>query len=122
MNNRWVKLIFFLMAFQLMNMSIDIPAAELKHTASTDNFNYIDTYIEFITEVIFKYENAIPEAKHRHQRVLQTHQQLLVICQHFDNGISTGLRSVSLKAGYPDYSNHYAFQFTTELMRPPSLS
>ena len=60
-------------------MSIDAPSAQ--SNASSHNYNYIDTYVEYIAEIILKYENAIPESKHRHQRELQLHKHIQVICQ-----------------------------------------
>ena len=108
------------MALQLVNMSIDVPVSEMKTTAAK-GYNFIDTYVEFITEVIFKYENAIPELQHKHHRVLQTHQQFQVICQQIPILASSGLPAPWLVKGYAGYINNYAFRFTKELNRPPTF-
>ncbi len=120
-NNRLIKFIFFVMALQVLNMSIDVPVAEMKKKPAKEDYNFIDTYVEFITEVIFKYENAIPESKHRHHRVLQTHQQLKVICQQIPIPASSGLPAPSLVKGYPGYINNYSFLFIKEFNRPPTF-
>ena len=110
------------MALQVLNMSIDVPVTEMKKAPATENYNFIDTYVEFITEAILKYENAIPESKHRHHRVLQTHRQLQVICQQISIPAFSGLHAPSLIQGYPGYINNYAFIFTKELNRPPTFA
>ena len=109
------------MAAQILNMSIDVPMVEMKMTPATEDYNFIDTYVEFITEVIFKYENSIPESKHRHHRVLQTHQQFQVICQQISIPAPSGLPAPSILKGYPGYINNYAFRFIKEFNRPPSF-
>ncbi len=109
------------MAIQVLNMSIDVPVAEMK-TSTAEDYNFIDTYVEYITEVIFKYENSIPESKHRHHRVLQTHHQLQVICQQISIQALPGLTASSPVKGYPGYINNYAFQFIKELNHPPAFT
>ena len=120
-NNRLIKFIFFVMALQVLNMSIDVPVAEMKK-ANTSDYNFIDTYVEFITEVIFKYENAIPESRHRRHGVLQSHRQVQVICQQIAIPESAGLPASSLVKGYPRYINNYSFRFIKEFNRPPSVA
>ena len=109
------------MALQVLNMSIDVPAAEMKKSTAAEGYNFIDTYVEYITEVIFKYENAIPESKHRHHRELQAHQQVVVICQQVPANTSPGLPAPSFVKGYPGYINNYTFLFVKKFNRPPSV-
>ena len=109
------------MALQVLNMSIDVPAAEMKKSTAAEGYNFIDTYVEYITEVIFKYENAIPESKHRHHRELQAHQQVVVICQQVPANTSPGLPVPSFVKGYPGYINNYTFLFVKKFNRPPSV-
>ncbi len=118
-NKLLIKLALFVLAFQVVNMSIDVPVAQMKNSATKGDFNFIDTYIEFVTEVIFKYENAIPESRHRHHRELQAHQQVQVICQQIQIA-EPSLAAPSPSKGYPVYINNYAFQFVQEFNRPPS--
>ncbi len=108
------------MALQVLNMSIDVPVVEIKKTSAAEDFNFIDTYVEFITEAIFKYENAIPETRHRHHRELQAHQQVQVICQQISTPLAAGIIASLQDNGYPGYINNYAFHFVKELNHPPS--
>ncbi len=62
----------------MLNMSIDAPNVRPGNANGNDDFNYIDCYIEYVAEVVLKYENAIPESKSRHQKDLQRHMQLQV--------------------------------------------
>lgn len=97
-------------------MSIDIPAAD--NTLAGD-FNYIDTYVEYVTEVLLKYENAIPESRHRQQKELQLHKHVQVICQLIQvlgpNAVTQGS---SIKK-YPAYSDKYILGFIKEINPPP---
>ncbi len=109
------------MSLQLLNMSIDVPATHTKVASRLENYNFTDTYVEFITAVIFKYENAIPEPKHRQHRELQSHKQVQVICQQFQiSPASITPLPLTIK-GNPNYINHYAFRFIKQFNRPPSL-
>ncbi len=110
-----------MIALQILNMSIDITAAQ-SNTASSGDYNYIDTYIEYIAEIILKYENAIPESKHRGQKELQSHKQLQVICQSLSVSSYASLPGESLLKVYPGYINKYACEFIKEVNLPPPKS
>ena len=69
------KLIMFIIALQIINMSIDSPSSQI-NLNQTENQNLIETYVEYIAEVILKYNNAIPELKNRHKMELPRHKQL----------------------------------------------
>ncbi len=63
-------------------MSIDAPGAQMsEYTTKSDNFNYIDTYIEYIAEVILKYDNPVPESGNRQQKEWQQHKPFEIIFQ-----------------------------------------
>src|SRR5258708_6607900 len=75
----------FIIALQILNMSIDAPIAGMSDNSKTeDDFNYIDTYVEYIAEVILKYDNAIPESKNREQKELQTQKQFEIVFQKIE--------------------------------------
>ena len=100
-------------------MSIDAPAADL-HTgqASDLNFNYIDTFVEYIAEVVLKYDNAIPESKDRQQKELQMHKQFEIAIHKIEMpGIIFWSEIPEKKIN--DYSDKYAFQFIKEINPPP---
>ncbi len=110
-----------IVAFQMLNLSIDVPVAESKNSDAKD-FNFIDNYVEFISVIIFKYENSIPLPSHRHHRELQTHPQVQVICEQVTKIYSAGFALSSQVKGYPGYLNNYSFRFIKDFNHPPSFS
>jgi hypothetical protein len=98
-------------------MSIDVPSAQM-NTSSLQDFNYIDSYVEYVAEVILKHENAIPESKHRQQKELQLHKHIQVICQALPmpaiDAIHYNIRKV-----YGNYSAKYVTGFIKEINPPP---
>jgi hypothetical protein len=99
-------------------MSIDVPAAQ-SNTVSSGDYNYIDTYVEYIAEIILKHENAIPESEHRAQKEMQLHKQVQVICQGLPVSSYTSLPGESLLKIYPGYVDTYASGFIKEINPPP---
>jgi hypothetical protein len=117
--NNISRFIAFVIAVQILNMSIDAPSAQKQvGKDKADNFNYIDSYVEYITEVILKYENAIPESKNRQQKELQQHKQFEVAFQKISPIIINFFESIPKKI-FSNFSNQYAFQFIKEINPPP---
>ena len=117
--NNISRFIAFVIAVQILNMSIDAPVAQMfPGNCKTDTFNYIDTYIEYIAEVILKYENAIPESKDRQQKELQQHKQFEVAYQKI-SPITISFSEAKTKAIFLNFSDKYAFQFIKEINPPP---
>ncbi|MDQ6757524.1 MAG: hypothetical protein M3004_11375, partial [Bacteroidota bacterium] len=104
---------------QILNMSIDAPNAQMPvNKGSADNFNYIDTYVEYVAEVILKYTNAIPESKDRQQKELQTQKQFELIFQKID-ALTISFFYESTKKHFINFSDKYAYQFIKEINPPP---
>lgn len=120
-NHRFARFIFFIIALQVLNMSIGVPATQINNTVPATDFNYVDTYVEFVAEVILQIENAIPEQKHRQHRELQMHKQVQVICQQVEMPSQAGLQIVQDSNAYPAYSNHYHYRLTRDISHPPSF-
>lgn len=119
--NRTGKFFTFIIALQILNMSIDSPNAQLPpNSPNADNFNFIDTYVEFVAEVVLKYENAIPETKNRPQKEWQMQKQELV-CQKIVP-ITIHFFDRSSKKVYYNFISNYAFQFVKEINPPPPKS
>lgn len=117
--SKFIKLIVFVVAFQILNMSIDVPSAQADNNAST-GFNYIDTYAEYVTEVLMKFENAIPESGQHQQKELQQHKFFPVIQEmHFATLLQQFISSEKI---YLDNHEEYAFQFIKEINSPPKFS
>ena len=117
--NNISRLIAFVIAVQILNMSIDAPSAQMQvGKGKADNFNYIDSYVEYITEVILKYENAIPESKDRQQKELQQHKQFEVAFQKIPPITITFFEAIPEKI-FSNFSNRYAYQFIKEINPPP---
>ncbi|MEP6616069.1 MAG: hypothetical protein ABJA57_05790 [Ginsengibacter sp.] len=115
------KLFLFVTALQVLNISIDAPGAQLSTQADHhEKFNYIDSYVEFVAEIVLKYENAIPESHNRQQKELQQHKQLQVICE---NAETQGSKTFSPPPCnfFIAYSNKYAYRFIKEIKSPPRL-
>ena len=117
--NHISRFISFVIALQILNMSIDAPCAQMQISKGmADNFNYIDTYVEYIAEVILRYENAIPESKDRQQKELQQHKQFEVAFQKVSPITITFFEVIPQKI-FSNFSNQYAYQFIKEINPPP---
>ena len=120
--NNISRIVAFVIALQILNMSIDSPNAQMSlNRGQSDNFNYIDTYVEYLAEVILKYDNAIPESKDRQQKELQQHKQFEVV---FQKVIPITLSWIEEKEEKPfsNYSDKYPYQFIREINPPPPKS
>ena len=100
-------------------MSIGVPVAQ-NDDNNTFATNFIDTYVEYIAEVILKYDNAIPEAGKRHQKQLQQHKLCQVICEQLPFNIYQLKYSV-IKEKYFNQPDSYVYQFSKEISPPPEL-
>ncbi len=88
------------------------------NAANADDFNYIDTYVEYIAEVILKYDNAIPESKDRQQKELQMQKQFELVFQKFEP-ITISFFEEIIKKRFINFSDKYAYQFIKEINPPP---
>lgn len=117
--NHICRLIAFVIALQILNMSIDSPSAQMPaNAANADDFNYIDTYVEYIAEVILKYDNAIPESKDRQQKELQMQKQFELVFQKIEP-ITISFFEKIIKKRFINFSDKYAYQFIKEINPPP---
>ena len=107
-------------ALQILNMSIDSPSAQMPANAPNhDSFNYIDTYVEFVAEVVLKYENAIPETKNRQQKEWQMQKQFELVFQKIETITIPFYSKKEIQTSFISYSDKYAFQFIKEINPPP---
>jgi hypothetical protein len=117
--NHICRLIAFVIALQIFNMSIDSPSAQMPaNAANADDFNYIDTYVEYIAEIILKYDNAIPESKDRQQKELQMQKQFELVFQKIEP-ITISFFEKIIKKRFINFSDKYAYQFIKEINPPP---
>ena len=109
----------FIIALQILNMSIDAPAAELSPAQDASNgFNYIDTFVEYVAEVILKYDNAIPESSNRQQKELQQHKQFQIAFEKIE--LPFNFLWVDFESNLPKHpTDRYAYQFVKEINPPP---
>lgn len=115
-----VKLATFIIAMQILNLSIDSPNTQADNYNNTnDSFNYIDTYVEYFLEVIMKYENAVPETGKRHQKELQLHKLYRVICDNVKVPENYLLFDQRIEKKYFDHTGYYVYQFIKEITPPP---
>lgn len=106
-------------ALQILNMSIDAPAAELSPAQDASaGFNYIDTFVEYVAEVILRYDNAIPESKDRQQKELQQHKQFQIVFEKIE--LPFNFLWIDFKSNLPQHpTDRYAYQFVKEINPPP---
>jgi len=117
--NNICRFFAFIVALQILNMSIDSPNAQMPpYIPNAENFNYIDTYVEFIVEDILKYDNAIPETKDRQQKEWQMQKQFELVFQKIEP-ITVAFATEKIKVPFPKFANNYAFQFIKEINPPP---
>jgi hypothetical protein len=119
---RLINFIVLVIAFQVLNMSIDSPnAIQDNYYNVPDNFNNIDTYVEYISEVICKNENAIPETEKRHQKQWQQHKLQYVICDNMRNTNKNMITYLVMQNIYLNHQDIYAYQFIKEISPPPKF-
>jgi hypothetical protein len=117
--NHTGRFLAFIIAFQILNMSIDSPSAQMPANAqNSDDFNYIDTYVEFIAEVVLKYDNAIPETKNREQKELQMQKQFELVFQKIES-LKLSFFPDVLNKPVINFEDQYAYQFIKEINPPP---
>ena len=121
-HNMIIRLITFIVALQILNMSIDAPGAEMSSHATPDSYNYIDTYIEYVAEVILKYENAVPESGNRQQREWQQHKQIEIVFQGIEIPHTAPVCKSISENNWCNYSDNYTYQFIKKINPPPKFS
>lgn len=113
------RLLTFIVALQILNMSIDAPNAEMPAgKGSCDHFNYIDTYVEYVAEVILNFKNAIPESKDRNHKEIQQHKHIEFAFQKLQPLLHFYSKD-NRKSSYQTSSDNYAYQFIKEINPPP---
>lgn len=118
-----LQIIVFIIALQILNISIDSSVMQNDNLAKTSiGFNYIDSYVEYIAEVILKYENAIPETGKRQHKELQQHKLLLLICSNVNILYTTNLFLLPSRNVYCNEYDNYAYRFIKEINAPPEIS
>ena len=115
------KFTAFIIALQVLNMSIDSPNATQDNSTTTDNFNYIDTYVEYVAEIVMKYDNAIPEAGKRQQKQMP-HKTYQVICEQVKETANNFALYWREQKIFFDYCDQYTYQFIKEISPPPKFS
>src|ERR1019366_6600404 len=101
------RFLTFIVALQILNMSIDSPSAQMPASVpNADDFNYIDTYVEFVAEVILKYDNAIPETKNRQQKEWQMQKQFELVFQKIEP-ITVSLCTEKIKTLFINEADKY---------------
>ena len=119
--SRLIKLSVIIIALQILNMSIESPNAVRDMYTTSTNFNYIDTYIEYFAEVIFKHENAFPDSGKRHPKQWQQHKLFQVMCE---NTLTLNNQTTFYQQVQNVFSNDhdkYAYQFIKDISPPPKF-
>ena len=100
-------------------MSIDSQSAQMTLSkGQADNFNYIDSYVEFVVEVILKFENAIPESKSRDHKDLQQYKFTEYIVQRYEPALFfVWLENIIDRPRHT--LDMYAYQFIKEINPQP---
>jgi hypothetical protein len=121
LKTRLIKLSAFIIALQILNMSIESPNAANNSYTTPSNFNYIETYIEYIAEVVFKHENAFPESGKNHPKHWQQHKLYQVICENAVgiNNYTTFYRLV--QNVFFNGHDKYAYLFIKDISPPPKF-
>lgn len=118
--NKAYRFFAFIVALQILNMSIDCPSARMpSYVSNAASFNYIDTFVEFIVEDVLKYDNAIPESKDRQHKEWQMQKQLELVCQQIEPLNITPVYSGKNKKNYIAFNNKYSFRYINEINPPP---
>ena len=120
--SRLINFLALIISFQVLNMSIDSPNASRDNYYKTpENFNYIDTYVEYISEVICNHENTVPEQSKRHQKQWH-HKMQQVICDNLRSTNKVVISCQVLRNTFFNLHDRYAYQFIKEITPPPKSS
>jgi len=120
LKNIGTKFILLLLAVQIFNQSMDaIQFHPFKHPDTISDFNYLNSMVEYITEIIMDHKDAFPEYLKKSSRGSQNVKHIdIKLCQspsepaitkHFDDVTSFG---------FPLY-NSYFYLFSKEINPPP---
>jgi len=111
-----------MLALQILNVSIDAPILQGDNLAKPlVGFNYIDSYVEYVSEVILKYENAIPETGKHQQKELQQHKMPLLICSNENIQHPAILFCITSPRVYFNLCDNYVYRHVKEINAPPEF-
>ena len=120
------KLFLILMAFQVINLSIDSvdfdPIDSL--TTSAFNFNYFNSLIEFASESLMGHNNAFPEYQNESNQSKSQIAGKHISIKLFQVETTIPLPVIDVRKiiHYPHIDKYYSFLFCKEIIQPPSIS
>ena len=118
-----LKLFLLLIAFQILNQSIDAIDFQPIYTAnSIGNFNDMNSATEYISEIVFDIKDAFPEF----QTVDTTHRKASQSIKHVNNKLFQaqtfcyiqGYFITDVSFAYP-LDERYSFLFSKDINPPP---
>ena len=115
------KFIAFFLALQMLNMSIGTQNIQTDNGKGDNGFKYIDTYTEYLAELIMETGKAFPEKSTRDEKQLHQHRHH-IICQQTEFSNAQHLFYFKTNLGQIYHFNNYAYQFVKEISPPPKFT
>ena len=121
-----IKLFLVLMAFQVINLSIDSVDFDPIDSPTTTafNFNYFNSLIEYVSESVMGNKDAFPEyqneSNQNKSQVLAKHISLKLY--HKETLIPIPTVCDITISHFPKKSENYRFLFSKEINQPPTIS
>ena len=121
-----IKLFLLLMAFQVINLSVDSVDFDPIDSPNTSafNFNYYNSLVEYISESVMGHTNAFPEYQNDSN---QSKSQLAgkhISIKLFQIETLIPIPVVDNKKiiHYPNADKDYTFLYSKEINQPPSIA
>jgi hypothetical protein len=113
------RFLLVIAAIQVLNMSVYPDQLQWQRSENLSSLpNEMDSFVEYVTEVVLGHENAFPEYAHKHHKDLQVHKQAISlyseeVCNK-DSEVPFILRSIEWLA-----TDQYSYQYYNEINPPP---
>jgi len=114
-----VRFLVFVMAFQVLNLSVYPELLQWYRSESATNLNNdMDSLVEYVTEIVFGQKDAFPEYAHKHHKELQIHKQAISLYSEEMAANNAGEPFIRrpMEGAAPD---QYSYQYYSEINPPP---
>lgn len=117
------RFVAFVVALQILNMSIYTQDFQplVQHHQTIGDINEINSFVEYVAEVVLDYKNALPEYQHHYtsHKELQLHKHISVKLINLDHDPIDRLVLDDHRHFRPSLKESYDFLYYKEINPPP---
>ena len=113
------RFLLVIVAIQVLNVSVYPDILQWTRTETASNLpNEMDSFVEYVTEILLGHKNAFPEYAHKHHKDLQTHKQAISLYSEevCDKNAEVPFIQRSIEWLTAD---QYSYQYYKEINPPP---